>query len=242
MSESNKLGILGHLRELRKRIMWSFIAVIVTTALAFWKYNWIIEILKQPAGDVSFIYNKLTEGFSISMRVSFIAGIVLAMPVIMYNLMMFVMPALTSKEKRMVLLILPWVLIMFFGGVYFGWRFLIPPALNFLLGFGADVATYLLNLGDYVNFVTRLILVIGLIFEMPVVTTFLTRIGVLSYRWMANKRKIWIILAFVISAVITPTPDAINQSIVAGTLIVLFEVSIWLAWLVDKNKKKEQTV
>jgi sec-independent protein translocase protein TatC len=242
MSENNKLGILGHLRELRKRIMWSFIAVIVTTALAFWKYNWIIEILKRPAGDVSFIYNKLTEGFSISMRVSFIAGIILAMPVIMYNLMMFVMPALTSKEKRGVLLILPWVLIMFFGGVYFGWRFLIPPALNFLLGFGADVATYLLNLGDYVNFVTRLILVIGLIFEMPVVTTFLTRIGILSYRWMANKRKIWIILAFVISAIITPTPDAINQSIVAGTLIVLFEVSIWLAWLVDKNKKKAQTI
>jgi len=242
MSESNKVGILGHLRELRKRIMWSFIAVIVTTALAFWKYNWIIEILKQPAGDVSFIYNKLTEGFSISMRVSFIAGIILAMPVIMYNLMMFLIPALTSKEKRMVLFILPWVLIMFFGGVYFGWRFLIPPALSFLLGFGADVATYLLNLGDYVNFVTRLILVIGIIFEMPVVTTFLTRIGVLSYRWMANKRKIWIILAFVISAVITPTPDAINQMIVAGTLVVLYEISIWLAWLVDKNKKKAQAI
>jgi sec-independent protein translocase protein TatC len=238
MSESNKLGILGHLRELRKRIIWSFIAVIITTAVAFWQYNWIIETLKQPAGDVSFIYNKLTEGFSVSMRVSFIAGIILAMPVIMYNLLMFVMPALTSREKRTVLLILPWVLVMFFGGVYFGWRFLIPPALNFLLGFGSEVATYLLNLGDYVNFVTRLILVIGLIFEMPVVTTFLTRVGVLSYRWMSGKRKIWIIMSFVISAIITPTPDAINQSVVAGTLVVLFEVSIWLAWLVDKNRKQ----
>lgn len=240
MSEIKKQGILVHLRELRKRILWSLIAIVVTTAISFWQYSRIIELLKQPAGDVTFIYNKLTEGFSISMRVSFIAGIILAMPVIMYNLLMFIIPALSSRERRMVLLILPWILVMFFGGVYFGWRFLIPPALSFLLGFGADVATYLLNLGDYVNFVTRLIFIIGLIFEMPVVTTFLARIGVLSYRWLAGKRKIWVIIAFVISAIITPTPDAVNQSIVAGTLVVLYEVSIWLAWLVDKSKKKAQ--
>jgi sec-independent protein translocase protein TatC len=240
MSETKKQGILVHLRELRKRLIWSLVAVVVTTAISFWQYSRIIEILKQPAGDVTFIYNKLTEGFSISMRVSFIAGIILAMPVIMYNILMFIMPALSSRERRMVLLILPWVLIMFFGGVYFGWRFLIPPALGFLLGFGSDVATYLLNLGDYVNFVTRLIFIIGLIFEMPVVTTFLARIGVLSYRWLAGKRKIWVIMAFVIAAIITPTPDAVNQSIVAGTLVVLYEVSIWLAWLVDKSKKKTQ--
>jgi len=240
MSETNKQGILGHLRELRKRILWSLIAVVIATGIAFWQCNWIIEILKQPAGDVTFIYTKLTEGFSVSMRVSFIAGIIFAMPVIMYNLLMFIMPALTSREKRMVLVILPWVIIMFFGGVFFGWYFLIPPALKFLLGWGEEVATYLPNLGDYINFVTRLILIIGLMFEMPVVTTFLTRIGVLSYRWLAGKRKIWIILAFVVSAIITPTPDAINQSIVAVTLIVLYEVSIWLAWLVDKNKKKAQ--
>jgi len=240
MNETNKQGILGHLRELRKRLLWSLMAVVVTTAISFWQYSRIIEILKQPAGDVTFIYNKLTEGFSISMRVSFIAGIILAMPVIMYNLLMFIIPALTPRERRTVLLILPWILIMFFGGIYFGWRFLIPPALNFLLGFGADVATYLLNLGDYVNFVTRLIFIIGLIFEMPVVTTFLASIGVLSYHWLAGKRKIWIILAFMISAVITPTPDAINQSVVAGTLVVLYEVSIWLAWLAEKSKKKTQ--
>ena len=241
MSEIKKQGILVHLRELRKRILWSLIAVVVTTAISFWQYSRIIELLKQPAGDVTFIYNKLTEGFSISMRVSFIAGIILAMPVIMYNLLMFIIPALSSRERRMVLLILPWILVMFFGGVYFGWRFLIPPALSFLLGFGADVATYLLNIGDYVNFVTRLIFIIGLIFEMPVVTTFLASIGVLSYRWLAGKRKIWVIMAFVIAAIITPTPDAVNQSIVAGTLVVLYEVSIWLAWLVDKSKKKAQS-
>jgi len=242
MSEAKKTSILAHLRELRVRVMWSLGAVAVGTGVAFWQYSRIIELLKRPAeaaGNVTFIYNKITEGFSVSMRVSFIAGIIIAMPVIMYHLLRFVTPALNGREKRLVLLILPWVLVMFFGGVYFGYRFLIPPATGFLINFGADVANYLLNLGDYINFVTRLLLIIGLIFEMPVITTFLARIGILSSKWMAGKRKIWVILAFVISAVITPTPDAVNQSIVAGTLIVLYEVSIWMAWLVERGKKKK---
>jgi sec-independent protein translocase protein TatC len=242
MNETKNLGILGHLRELRKRLLWSLIAIAIGTGVALWQADWIIGILQNPAGDTVFIYNKMTEGFSVSMRVSFAAGIVLAMPVIMYHILMFVMPALTSREKKAVLIILPWVVLMFFAGVYFGYRFLIPPALNFLLNWGTESATYLLTLGDYINFVTRLILLIGLVFEMPVLVTFLARIGVVSSKWLMGKQKWVFILAFVVAAVITPTPDAINQTIVAATLIVLFEVSIGLAWLVEKRKKKSQEV
>lgn len=241
MSETKKQGILEHLRELRKRILWSLIAVVITTALAFWKADWIFEVLKKPAGNVQFVFIEVTEGFSTYMKVCFVAGIIVAMPFIMYNLLMFVIPALTGREKRMVLLILPWILIMFYGGIVFGYFFLVPPATGFLLSFGSSVATIQPRMSNYVNFIMQLLLIIGLMFEMPVVTTFLARIGVLSYRWMAGKRKIWVILAFVVAAVITPTPDAVNQSIVAGTLIALYEVSIWLAWLVDKSKKKKQS-
>ncbi len=240
MSETKKQGILGHLLELRKRILWSLIAVVITTAIAFWKADWIFEVLKKPAGDVQFVFIEVTEGFATYMKVCFVTGIIVAMPFIMYNLLMFIIPALTGREKRMVLLILPWVLVMFYGGIIFGYYFLVPPATGFLLSFGSNVATIQPRMSNYVNFIMQLLLIIGLMFEMPVVTTFLARIGVLSYRWMAGKRKIWVILAFVISAVITPTPDAINQSIVAGTLVVLYEISIWLAWLVDKSKKKKQ--
>jgi len=245
MSEAKKTSILAHLRELRKRIMWSLVFIGAGTGVAFWQYSRIIDLLKRPAenaGDVTFIYNKITEGFSVSMRVSLTAGVILAMPFIMYHLLMFIIPALNQREKRLVFIILPWVLLMFFGGVFFGYQFLIPPATGFLVNFGADVANYLLNLGDYVNFVTRLLLVIGVIFEMPVVTTFLARIGILSSKWLGSKRKIWIIIAFVVSAIITPTPDAVNQSIVAGTLSVLYEVSIWMAWLVERRKKKSELV
>ena len=240
MNETNKTNILEHLRELRKRILWCLIAVAIITGIAFWQADPIFEILKKPAGDTQFVFIEVTEGFATYMKVCFIVGIIFSMPFIMYNLLMFVIPALTSREKRVVLLILPWILLMFYGGIAFGYFFLVPPATKFLLSFGSTVAIIQPRMSNYVNFIMQLLLIIGLMFEMPVVTTFLTRIGVLSYRWMAGKRKIWVIMAFVISAIITPTPDAINQSIVAGTLVVLYELSIWLAWLVDKNKKKAQ--
>jgi len=237
MSVERKQGILVHLRELRKRVLWSVIGIALTTTAAFFFADEIIEILKAPAGDTEFFFIEVVEGFSTYMKVCFTAGIIAAMPIIMYNLLMFVVPALNSREKKLVFMILPWILLMFFGGVYFGYRYLVPPATQFLLNFGADVATIQPRLGNYVNFVINLLLLIGLVFEMPVVLTFLARIGIISGRWLANKRKIVIVLAFVASAIITPTPDAINQLIVAGTIIVLYEISVWLAYLVGKKQK-----
>ncbi len=242
MSENKKLGILGHLRELRKRVLWSLIAVVITTAASFFFADQIINFLKVPAGNVQFIFIEVTEAFSTYMKVCFIVGIIAAMPVIMYNIMMFVIPALTSREKKSVLLFLPWILVMFFGGIYFGYKFLIPPATHFLLGFGSNVALIQPRLSNYVNFVINLLLTIGLIFEMPVVVAFLARIGVISARWLMNKQKIVIIVSFIVSAAITPTPDAINQTIVAGTLIVLYQLSILIAWLTEKRKKKTAEV
>ena len=237
MSEAKQHGILWHLNELRKRLFWCAIAIVITTAAAFFFANQIIQTLKAPAGDVQFVFIEVTEGFATYMKVCFTTGIIAAMPIIMYNLLMFVMPALNPREKRLVLFALPWILIMFFGGIFFGYKFLIPPATRFLLDFGSSVALVQPRLSNYVNFVINLLLVIGLIFEMPVVIAFLARVGVVTWRWLANKRKWVVIIAFVVSAVITPTPDAINQSIVAATLIVLYEMSIWLAWLVGKRQK-----
>jgi sec-independent protein translocase protein TatC len=248
MSEAKKTSILVHLRELRKRVIWSLIGVAVGVVIGFWQYGNIVQLLKQPAdnvGGITFIYNGVTEGFSVSMKVSFIAGIAIAMPVIMYNLLAFVIPALNVRERRLIFVALPWILLMFVLGIWFGYRFLLPPALGFLLTFGAKtssgapIATYLVNLGDYLNFITRLLLIIGLIFEMPVVATFLARIGILKARWMLAKWKWVIIGAFVVSAIITPTPDAINQTIVAGTLIVLYGASIAMAWLAEKSRRKK---
>jgi len=231
-----RLSILGHLAELRKRLIRSVIAVVITTAISFIFWQQILNILVYPAGDIFLIRTELTEMIGTVMRVCLISGIILAVPYLTYEFIMFVAPALTPKEKRYVYLILPWIALMFAGGVVFGYFILIPPAIRFLTNFGSEIAAAQIRITNYISIVTRLLLAIGLIFELPVVTTFLARLGIVSSQWLASKRKIAIILAFVLAAIITPTFDPINQCLVAVPLILLYELSIWLARLVQKKK------
>jgi sec-independent protein translocase protein TatC len=231
-----RLSILGHLSELRKRLIRSVIAVVITTAISFIFWQQILNILIYPAGDIFLIRTELTEMIGTVMRVCLISGIILAVPYLTYEFIMFVAPALTPKEKRYVYLILPWIALMFAGGVVFGYFILIPPAIRFLTNFGSEIAAAQIRIANYISIVTRLLLAIGLIFELPVVTTFLARLGIVSSQWLASKRKIAIILAFVLAAIITPTFDPINQCLVAVPLILLYELSIWLARLVQKKK------
>lgn len=237
MSSNDKLTVLSHLYELRSRLIKSVIAIAVASVIAFVFADWIFYILTLPAGDIPLIYIEMTEMLGTYMRVSLAAGIALAMPYLVYHVIMFVSPALTPREKKYVYLVLPWIALMFLGGLAFGYFVLIPPALKFLLTFGANIATPQIKVGNYIAVVTRLLLSIGLVFELPVVTTFLARIGVVKAKWLAARRRPAIIIAFILAAMITPTFDPINQSLVAVPLIVLYELSIWLAKLVQKKPK-----
>jgi len=239
MSDDKKLTVLGHLGELRSRLIKCVIAVAITSLISFIFAKQIFDILILPAGEIDLIYIEMTEMIGTYMRVSLASGIILAMPYLIYQVVMYVSPALTRKEKKYVYLILPWVTLMFVGGVAFSYFILIPPATKFLITFGSDIATPQIKIGNYISIITRLLVAIGLVFELPVLTTFLARIGVITPKWLADKRKLAIILAFILAAIITPTFDPINQSLVAIPLIILYEMSIWLAKLVHRGKKEE---
>ena len=237
-SDSEKrLTILGHLAELRTRLTRSVIVVAATTILSFVFYHQIFEILLRPANNAQFVFIEVTEMMGTMFRVCLTTGIIVAVPFLTYEFIMFVAPALTPKEKKYVFLIIPWIGLMFAGGVVFGYFILVPPAVRFLLSFGTDIATAQIRIGNYISVVTRLLLAIGLVFEMPVVTTFLARLGIITGRWMASKRKWAMILAFVVAAIITPTFDPVNQTLVAAPLIVLYELSIWLARIFGKKRR-----
>ena len=241
MSDSEKQTILSHLKELRKRVIRSVIAILITTVIAFYFAPQIFEILKAPAGDIDLIFIEMTEMIGTYMKVSLAGGIMLAMPYLIYHAIMFVSPALTRKEKRYVYFILPWIVLMFAAGVAFAYFILVPPATKFLLSWGADIASPQIKIGNYIALVTRLLIAIGLIFEMPVLTTLLARLGILTSKWLASKRKMAVIFAFVIAAIITPTFDPVNQTLVAAPLIVLYEMSIWLAKLVQRKQPRTAT-
>lgn len=248
--------ILGHLAELRDRLVRSTIAIAVTTVLALFFGNQIFDILTFKSGLTrpvfDFIVDKLhlthppvvqlyaielTENFGVYMKVCLISGIILVIPYLIYELVMFVSPALTAKERRYVYLILPWVAMMFIVGVIFAYFILLPPAITFLFNFGSEFAIPQIRIENYVSVVTRLLLAVGLVFELPVLITFLAKIGVVSPKWLSEKRKWAIIIAFVVGGLITPTPDPVNQSLVSVPLYALYEVSIWLARLVYRKKK-----
>jgi sec-independent protein translocase protein TatC len=237
MSNDKKLSFLGHISELRSHLIKSVIAVLITSIISFIFAKQIFDILILPAGEIDLIYIEMTEMIGTYMRVCLFSGIILAMPYLVYQLIMFVSPALTRREKKYVYWMLPWIALMFAGGVIFGYFILIPPATKFLLTFGSDIATPQIKIGNYISIVSRLMLSIGLVFEMPLITTFLSRLGVITPKWLAGKRKVAYILAFVLAAIITPTFDPLNQTLVATPLIVLYEMSIWLAKIVTRKRR-----
>ncbi len=241
MDKDKRLTILEHLGELRQRLIKCVIAILITTILSFIFAKQIFDILILPAEGINLIYIEMTEMISTYMKVSLTSGIILAMPYLIYHLLMFVSLGLTSKERRNIYLILPWIALMFAAGVVFGYFILVPPATKFLLTWGADIATPQIKIGNYISIVTRLLLAIGLVFEMPVVTTLLSRLGIITPRWLSDKRKPAIIFAFILAAIITPTFDPVNQTLVAAPLIVLYELSIWLAKLVHRKPTQVAT-
>jgi len=155
-----------------------------------------------------------------------------------YQLFAYVAPGLTSKEKRMVFSVLPAITIMFLAGVAFAYFLALPPAINFLYTFNKDIAEPMVRIENYVNVVTRMLLVVGLVFETPIVIMGLARLGVVSPQWLAQRRRMWVVVAFITAAIITPTFDPINQAIIAIPLILLNELGILLARLVYKKKRE----
>ena len=241
MGSDKKLSVLKHLSELRRRLIRCVIAVSITSIISFVFAKQIFHVLILPTEGINLIYIEMTEMIGTYMKVCLVSGIILAMPYLIYQLLMFISPALTQKEKKYVFTVLPWVTLMFMGGVAFGYFILVPPATRFLITFGSDIAIPQIKIGNYISVVTRLLLAIGLVFEMPLVTTVLVRLGVITPQWLSSKRKLAIIFAFILAAIITPTFDPINQSLVAVPLIVLYEISIWLAKLVQRRRPQVVT-
>ena len=206
------------------------IAVVVTTAIAFFFTTDIIKLLILPAGaDIKLTSFSPTENFTTYMRVALFSGIALAMPVILYEIYAYIDPALMSNERKLALRIGPFILLLFVGGMLFCYFVLLPNAIKFLITFASDVFQNQLRASEYLSFVTTFILGMGLVFEMPVVIYTLVRLGVVKRSWLAKQRRFVFLGVFVIGAIITPTPDPFNQTLVASPMYLLFELGLFLA-------------
>jgi sec-independent protein translocase protein TatC len=236
-----ELSLVQHLGELRDRLVVTAIALVATTAIAFYFGTQLIRILIIPI-DCTFIPTYTchvppttlislspTENFATYFRVALFAGLALAMPVILYEIYAYVDPALLPKERRFIRFMGLPVIGLFIAGMLFCYFVLLPNAIKFLINFGDEVIKNQLRAADYISFVTIFILGMGLIFEVPVAIFALVKIHVITRPWLAKQRRYAVLAAFLIAAVITPTPDPFNQTLVAIPMYLLFELGLFVA-------------
>ena len=187
--------------------------------------------------DLKLIYLAPTEGFMIYIKVAIFSGLVLSMPYVVYEFWKFIVPGLLEKEKKLVPPIVAFTVLCFATGASFAALVIIPLGLKFLLSFQTDFLTASITIGKYLGFVVTIILVFGVVFELPVLSFFLTKIGILTPEFLRRNRRYGIVLIFIMAAVLTP-PDIFTQLMLAGPLIMLYEISIWVSRMV-KSKEEE---
>ncbi len=241
---NKRLPVGLHLVELRRRLTWSVAAVLVCTVVSFVFHQQILELLMKPAQGFAAIpsgkpiYTDLTEFIGVAMKVSLLGGLVLSFPFVLYQIVMFVAPGLSGTERRYLYLLVPGALIAFLLGAAFGYRVLFPPAVEFLLSFGSDVATPYIRIGNYTSLMLTLLFWMGIVFETPIVAFFLSKIGIVTPRLMSRNRRYAVVVAFLLGAIITPTFDPINQTLVALPIIVMYELGILLARLGGRGRQR----
>lgn len=236
--EKGRLPITQHFTEMRQRFIRSIVGIVIGTVLSMFFGDQLVLLLLQPAGELADNVQAIDvlEYISVYFRVALTAGFILSMPWILYQFFAFLMPAFTPREKRALYTGFPFIVGLFLAGVAFAYFLALPVTMYFLFEFGSEIVTVAPRISTYIDLVLRLLVSIGLAFEMPIILGALSIAGIVNSKWLASKRKIWIVLAFIISAFITPTLDPITQSLIAAPLIVLYEISIWLTRIIGRRK------
>ena len=228
--EDEEMSLLQHLEEIRSRIVKMAIALVMATAFAAIFATAIINLAKSPAPpSVQWIFIDPTENFVTYFKVAIMTGIGIATPIFLWQIIRFVSPGLTRREKRLLFSMLPLVLFFFLLGAGFGYYVTLPFALRYLLTFGTDFASAAIRISSYITFVLTILLWMGISFELPVIVYVLAALRIVTPQRLAGFRKYAILLFFVLAAVITPTPDPLNQAFVALPMIVLYEFGILMA-------------
>jgi len=235
-----KMPFTSHLDELRKRLIRILIAVGIGFVACWYLREWLFQVITAPLVKVlpqnsHMIYTSLPEAFFNYMKISFYASRFLTSPFTLYQLWKFVSPGLYPTEKKYVA---PFVIsstILFIGGVLFGYYLALPPAYSFFVEFSSDFLKPMFSLKEYLSLSLKLLLAFGLSFELPVFIFFMAKIGIVNSKTLAKQRRYAILVIFIAAAILTPSPDAVTQIIMAIPLMILYEFSIFIARFAEKK-------
>lgn len=240
-----KMSFLEHLDELRKRIIWSLTALGVGTVVAFYFHNEIFDFVMRPMQALlpkggTLIYTDPTEAFMLHIKLALIAGLILAAPIVFTQVWLFIAPGLYAKEKRMAVPFVAMSSVLFAAGAAFSHYVVFPITWTFFVGFTNDILTFMPRVEPAFSIYMRLILALGITFQLPTVVLFLARMGLITPRFMIKNFKYAVMLIVIAAAVLSPDGGGVGLVAMGAPVIVLYILSIGLAWLFGKKKKTEE--
>ena len=240
-NEDHKMSLTEHLIELRKRIFRIIIILLIGFGVSYYYKDLVFDIITKPLTRVLpkngyLIYTGLTEAFFVYMKLAFFASLIITSPFILYQIWKFISPGLLLKEKKYVV---PFVLsstLLFTGGVLFGYFIVLPPAFEFFVSFNNQYLQAMISFGDYLSLFVTFLLGFGLSFELPIFIFFLAKLGIVNAKMLSKQRRYAILIIFIVAAILTPSPDALSQILMAIPLMFLYEISIFVARFAAKKK------
>jgi len=243
--DASKAPLIEHLIELRQRLLWAVLALVIAFGFSLFFADEVFGILVQPltdafpAGEGKLIYTKLYEAFFVEIKVAMFAAFFIAFPIISNQLWAFVAPGLYANEKKAFLPFLFATPILFTAGAALAYYIVMPTAFRFFLGFEGEVGGLtqeaLPAMGDYLSLVMQFILAFGVCFQLPVLLLLLNRAGIVSRDQLKGLRRYMVVAAFALAAILTP-PDVVSQLMLGIPLIMLYEVSLAIMWFTDRKK------
>lgn len=237
MKEKN-LTLIGHLAELRKRITIAALAFLIASTACYFYVQPLVENVIKPASKLEFIYVAPAELLLAYVKLSMIAGLTIAAPIIFWQVWAFIKPGLKKEEKRYILVSLLSGSMFFIAGVVFAFVVILPFTLEFFANLQTNDIKPMISFGNYVGFITTILLCFGLVFETPILMILLARFGIIKVQFFSSNRKYIILAIFILAAIITP-PDIVSQVLLAGPMLLLFELGIILSRLAVRKKIKQ---
>lgn len=241
------MSLLEHLEELRRRLIYSVLSIVAAFFVAYGFHEKIYGYMQAPIVtalrahnlDTQLVYLNPVEPFNLYLKIGLLGGVVLASPFVLYQLWLFIAPGLYKSERRYVVPFMLATVALFLAGAYFGYRFVYPGALEFLIGYGKQFKP-MVTIGEYTDLFLTVILGLGLIFELPILVFFLALFGIVDSRFLLRNIRYAILIIFIVAAIITPTPDILTMCVFAAPMLVLYFLSIGVAYLVHPNRRKKR--
>jgi sec-independent protein translocase protein TatC len=237
------MSLLDHLEELRTRLTRMIIAALAGFAVCYAFHHEILDAMLRPLKMVlphnsTIQATDLTEAFFINMKAAFVAGIFLVSPYLFHQIWSFIAPGLYEEERKLAIPVAFFTALCFVSGACFGYFIVFPYGFTFLAHYDADIVTLNPKLSEYYSMALGLLLAFGIIFEMPVFIFFLARFGIVNHKWLRTQRRWAIVIIFIVAAIVCPNPDVVSMLLMAAPMVVLYEVSIWVAYFFGKRRSK----